>query len=100
MVKGMGGAMDLVGSGKSRVVVLMEHAAKNGDHKILNECALPLTGSRCVDLIITEKCVFEVNKEEGLTLIEIAEGVEIADILSSTGCEFKISENLKPMLQA
>lgn len=82
--------MDLVGSGKSRVVVLMEHMAKNGDHKILNECNLPLTGSKCVDLIITEKCVFEVNKEEGLTLIELAEGVEIPDILTNTGCEFQV----------
>lgn len=100
MVKGMGGAMDLVGSGKSRVVVLMEHAAKNGDHKILTDCNLPLTGSKVVDLIITEKCVFEVNKEEGLTLIELAEGVEIPDIISSTGCEFKVSESLKPMRQA
>lgn len=52
--------------------------------------ALPLTGSKVVDLIITEKCVFEVNKEEGLTLIEIADGVEIPDILNSTGCEFKV----------
>lgn len=100
MVKGMGGAMDLVGSGKSRVVVLMEHCAKGGDHKILNECNLPLTGSRCVDLIITEKCVFEVNKETGLTLIELAPGVEVPEILNSTGCEFAISENLKPMAQA
>jgi len=52
---------------------------------------LPLTGSKVVDLIITEKCVFEVNKETGLTLIEIAEGVEIPDILNSTECEFKVS---------
>ena len=51
---------------------------------------MPLTGSKVADLIITEKCVFEVNKEEGLTLIEIAEGVEIPDIISSTGCEFKV----------
>ena len=51
---------------------------------------MPLTGSGCVDLIITEKCVFEVNKEEGLTLIELAEGVELIDILNSTGCEFKV----------
>ena len=51
---------------------------------------MPLTGSKVVDLIITEKCVFEVNKEDGLTLIEIAEGADIADILSSTGCEFKV----------
>jgi 3-oxoacid CoA-transferase len=64
---------------------------KEGDHKILNECTLPLTGSKVVDLIITEKCVFEVNKEDGLTLIELAEGVQIPDILNSTGCEFKVS---------
>lgn len=100
MVKGMGGAMDLVGCDKSRVVVLMEHAAKDGDHKILSDCNLPLTGSKCVDLIITEKCVFEVNKEEGLTLTELAEGVEIVDVVNATGCEFKISDNLKPMGQA
>lgn len=100
MVKGMGGAMDLVGSGQSRVVVLMEHTAKNGDHKILSECNLPLTGSKVADLIITEKCVFEVNEEEGLTLIEIAEGFGIPDIMCATGCEFKVSENLKPMRQA
>lgn len=100
MVKGMGGAMDLVGSGKSRVVVLMEHATKEGDHKILNECTLPLTGAKVVDLIITEKCVFEVNKEDGLILTELAEGVGIPDILNATGCEFKISDSLKQMSQA
>jgi 3-oxoacid CoA-transferase len=99
MVKGMGGAMDLVGSGGSKVVVLMEHNAKNGDHKILNECTLPLTGSRCVDLIITEKCVFQVDKNEGLTLIELAEGVTVADVLNSTECEFKVADEIKPMSQ-
>lgn len=78
----------------------MGYSFKNGDHKILNECNLPLTGARCVDLIITEKCVFEVNKETGLTLVELAPGVQIPDILNSTGCEFTISENLKPMAQA
>lgn len=100
MVKGMGGAMDLVGSGKSRVVVLMEHAAKNGDYKILTQCDLPLTGAKVVDMIITEKCVFEVNKEEGLTLTELAEGVTIPDILNSTECEFKIAEQIATMPQA
>ena len=91
MVKGMGGAMDLVGSGKSKVVVLMEHTAKNGDHKILSECSLPLTGSRCVDMIITEKCVFQVDKEEGLILTEIADGITVPELMDATGCEFKVA---------
>ena len=56
----------------------------------MNECSLPLTGSRCVDLIITEKCVFEINKAEGLTLIELAEGIQLQEILDTTGCEFKV----------
>jgi len=99
MVKGMGGAMDLVGSGKSKVVVLMEHSAKNGDHKILSECTLPLTGSRCVDMIITEKCVFQVDKEEGLILTEIAEGITVPELMGATGCEFKVAEPIKPMAQ-
>jgi 3-oxoacid CoA-transferase len=63
---------------------------KSGEHKILSECSLPLTGTRCVDLIITEKCVFEVDKNDGLTLIEIADGVTIPEILDATGCEFKV----------
>ena len=54
---------------------------------------MPLTGAKVVDLIITEKCVFEVNKNDGLTLVEVAEGVEVADILNSTGCEFKVNEH-------
>ena len=61
---------------------------------------MPLTGAKCVDLIITDKCVFEVNKVDGLTLIELAEGVDIPEILNTTGCEFKVSEDLQPMRQA
>lgn len=99
MVKGMGGAMDLVAAPNTKVIVTMEHNAKDGSHKILPSCNLPLTGKNCVDMIVTEKCVFEVDKEEGLTLTEIAEGIEVSDIIASTGCEFKVADDLKPMSQ-
>lgn len=99
LVKGMGGAMDLVAAPGTKVVVCMEHAAKDGGHKILDSCTLPLTGKNCVDMIITEKCVFEVDKEKGLTLIEVAEGVKVEEILQSTGASFSVAEVLKPMAQ-
>ncbi|KAG6446432.1 succinyl-CoA:3-ketoacid coenzyme A transferase 1, mitochondrial [Manduca sexta] len=97
MVKGMGGAMDLVSAPRTKVVVTMEHSAKDGSHKILPECNLPLTGKNCVDMIITEKCVFEIDKEKGLTLTELAEGVKVEDIIVSVGCEFSVSPKLKVM---
>ena len=75
----------------------MEHNAKSGAAKILNKCALPLTGKNVVDLIITELGVFEINKTDGLTLIEHAPGVSIDDIKSKTEASFKISPNLKEM---
>ncbi|KAI6648796.1 Succinyl-CoA:3-ketoacid coenzyme A transferase 1, mitochondrial-like [Oopsacas minuta] len=96
MVKGMGGAMDLVSSDRTRVVVTMEHNTKNGEHKILKECALPLTGRGVVDCIITEKCVFQVDKN-GLTLTEISEEYSVEDIRQATGANFKVDQNLKTM---
>ncbi|KAM7444733.1 Succinyl-CoA:3-ketoacid coenzyme A transferase 1 [Porites harrisoni] len=98
MVKGMGGAMDLVSS-DSKVIVTMEHLAKGDKHKILENCTLPLTGTNCVDMIITEKCVFEVSKENGLILTELWPGVSIQDIQISTGCSFEVSPDLKEMEQ-
>eukprot|EP01120_Amphizonella_sp_Union-15-10_P013810 TRINITY_DN6506_c0_g1_i1.p1 TRINITY_DN6506_c0_g1~~TRINITY_DN6506_c0_g1_i1.p1 ORF type:complete len:519 (-),score=109.22 TRINITY_DN6506_c0_g1_i1:26-1582(-) len=97
LVKGPGGAMDLAASG-SKVVVTMEHVAKGGAHKILENCSLPLTGRACVDLIITDLCVFEVNKRmRDLVLIEIADGVTVDKIREATGCSFTVSRELKPM---
>ncbi|HEY2198641.1 MAG TPA: 3-oxoacid CoA-transferase subunit B [Mycobacterium sp.] len=90
MVKGPGGAMDLV-SGVKRVVVTMDHIAKDGTPKILKQCSLPVTGKNVVDLIITDLCVFEVEPDHGLTLIELHPGVTVADVRAKTGCDFKVA---------
>ncbi|WP_343718268.1 CoA transferase subunit B [Inquilinus sp.] len=86
MVKGMGGAMDLV-AGVKRVVVIMEHNAKDGTPKLLNACDLPLTGKAVVDLVITELGVFEIGPQ-GLTLIEVADGVTVDEIRAKTEAPF------------
>lgn len=83
MVKGMGGAMDLV-AGVRRVVVVMDHASKSGASKILPECTLPLTGKQCVDLVITDLAVFEIERGVGMTLIELAPGVTAEEVQAKT----------------
>lgn len=89
MVKGMGGAMDLV-NGAKRVVVIMEHVNKHGESKIKKNCTLPLTGQRVVDRLITDLAVFDFTPE-GMVLIEAQEGVSVEEIIEKTDAEFKVA---------
>ena len=91
MVKGMGGAMDLV-AGVKRVVVVMEHSAKDGP-KLLKQCNLPKTGERVVVMVVTELAVFTIDKhgKDGMALIELAEGVTLDEVKSKTEAEFRVA---------
>ncbi|MBT5074706.1 MAG: CoA transferase subunit B [Kordiimonadaceae bacterium] len=92
MVKGMGGAMDLV-AGVKKVVVIMDHNAKDGSAKFIKECTLPLTGVKVVDMIISDVGVFKIN-EDGATLTELAPGISIDDAKTQTEANFKIEKQL------
>lgn len=96
MVKGMGGAMDLV-AGARRVIVAMEHVAKDGSHKILKKCTLPLTGQNCIDRIVSDFGVLDVIKGRGFRLIEWAPDLSPEAIIKATGAPVEVAPDAKPM---
>jgi 3-oxoacid CoA-transferase subunit B len=93
MIKGMGGAMDLV-HGAKKIIVIMEHVNKAGESKILKSCQLPLTGKGVVERIITDRAVMDVS-ENGLILREVAEGYSVDDVLNSTEAKLTVSDDIK-----
>jgi 3-oxoacid CoA-transferase subunit B len=95
MVKGMGGAMDLV-AGAKRVIVAMQHSDKSGKSKILNKCTLPLTGLKCIHRVVTDMAVLDVTKD-GFLLREFAPGLTVDDVRKATEAPLKIDPEVKAM---
>jgi 3-oxoacid CoA-transferase subunit B len=93
MVKGMGGAMDLV-NGAKRVVVIMEHLTRGGESKVKPRCTLPLTGQRVVDRLITDLAVFDFVDGQGMVLAEVQDGVSVDDVRAATEAAFVVSDAL------
>lgn len=96
MVKGMGGAMDLV-AGSRKIVIAMQHVSKDGESKILQECTLPLTGIHCVSTVVTELAVLELERNKGFRLLERAPGVSVDEIKKATAAPLIVEGNVPEM---
>ena len=96
LVKGIGGAMDLVSNpDKTKVIVTMQHCSKDGSPKLVKECSLPLTGARAVSMVVTDLAAFDVDRANGnLTLLDVAEGVTLDELRAKTGAEFRVSDRV------
>lgn len=97
MVKGMGGAMDLV-AGSRKIIIAMQHVSKEGESKVLPECTLPLTGIHCVTMVVTELGVLELDRNKGFRLLERAPGVSVDEIKKATAAPLIVQGNIPEMV--